>query len=284
MLQLIFFGILYIIGFWALCFLLYKISPYIDNWIMGNTYISKMVLSIILVICIFKLPFYWYIILKIIIAYIFLSYAFNDKIGKNFLNSVSLTRDYGIKSFWFNLWTALTILYNPIYQIPLGKNLWIIVDVLTVLVLLWSMTIQNSKNERKTKTVENFNFKETVFKYFFDEDLFTFHDFENFDMINTKSVYHYEDLFNTEIEGVTTFFSIQEPNKLSYSDYYGRDYSRLENNTLFAVFIFDYINTYSTNYASGIQSLSFKKIEIYKKTSDNNVNLVDICNVEDLRN
>ena len=284
MLQLIFFGILYIIGFWALCFLLYKISPYIDNWIMGNTYISKMVLSIILVICIFKLPFYWYIILKIIIAYIFLSYAFNDKIGKNFLNSVSLTRDYGIKSFWFNLWTALSILYNPIYQIPLGKNLWIIVDVLTVLVLLWSMTIQNSKNERKTKTVENFNFKETVFKYFFDEDLFTFHDFENFDMINTKSVYHYEDLFNTEIEGVTTFFSIQEPNKLSYRDYYGRDYSRLKNNTLFAIFIFDYISTYSTNYASGIQSLSFKKIEIYKKTSDNNVNLVDICNVEDLRN
>ena len=284
MLQLIFFGILYIIGFWALCFLLYKISPYIDNWIMGNTYISKMVLSIILVICIFKLPFYWYIILKIIIAYIFLSYAFNDKIGKNFLNSLSLTRDYGIKSFWFNLWTALTILYNPIYQIPLGKNLWIIVDILTVLVLLWSMTIQNSKNERKTKTVENFNFKETVFKYFFDEDLFTFYDFVKFDMINTKSVYHYEDLFNTEIEGVTTFFNIQEPNKLSYSDYYGRDYSRLRNNTLFAVFIFDYISTYSTNYASGIQSLSFKKIEIYKKTSDNNVNLVDICNVEDLRN
>ena len=284
MLQLIFFGILYIIGFWALCFLLYKISPYIDNWIMGNTYISKMVLSIILVICIFKLPFYWYIILKIIIAYIFLSYAFNDKIGKNFLNSLSLTRDYGIKSFWFNLWTALTILYNPIYQIPLGKNLWIIVDILTVLVLLWSMTIQNSKNERKTKTVENFNFKETVFKYFFDEDLFTFYDFVKFDMINTKSVYHYEDLFNTEIEGVTTFFNIQEPNKLSYSDYYGRDYSRLRNNTLFAVFIFDYISTYSTNYASGIQSLSFKKIEIYKKTSDNNVNLVDVCNVEDLRN
>lgn len=47
-------------------------------------------------------------------------------------------------------------------------------------------------------------------------------------MINTKYVYHYEDLFNAEIEGVTTFFSIQEPNKLSYRDYYGRDYSRLK--------------------------------------------------------
>ena len=123
-----------------------------------------------------------------------------------------------------------------------------------------------------------------MFKYFLDEDLFTFHDFEKFDMILTKSVYHYEDLFNPEIEGITTFFNIQEPNKLSYSDYYGRDYSRLKNNTLFAIFIFDYISTYSTNYASGIQSLSFKKIEIYKKISDNNVSLVDVCNVEDLRN
>jgi hypothetical protein len=29
--------------------------------------------------------------------------------------------------------------------------------------------------------------------------------FEKFDMINTKSVYHYEDLFSAEIEGITTF-------------------------------------------------------------------------------
>ena len=277
MLQLILIGLLYIMGIWALLFFLYKISPFLDNLIMKNTHISKIVLSIILLICTLKLPFYWYVILKIPITYIFINFALYDENRKVLVEEEKT-------SFWFYLWVCLAILYNPIYQIPLGKTVWIVVDVITVLVLFYSMTIQKSKNGRKTKIEENFNFKETVFKYFSDEDLITFHDFEKFDMINTKSVYHYEDLFNTEIEGVTTFFNIQEPNKLSYSDYYGRDYSRLKNNTLFAIFIFDYISTYSTNYASGIQSLSFKKIEIYKKTNDNNVNLVDVCNVEDLRN
>ena len=277
MLQLILIGLLYIMGIWALLFFLYKISPFLDNLIMKNTHISKIVLSIILLICTLKLPFYWYVILKIPITYIFINFALYDENRKVLVEEEKT-------SFWFYLWVCLAILYNPIYQIPLGKTVWIVVDVITVLVLFYSMTIQKSKNGRKTKIEENFNFKETVFKYFSDEDLITFHDFEKFDMINTKSVYHYEDLFSDEIEGVTAFFSIQEPNKLSYSDYYGRDYSRLKNNTLFAIFIFDYISTYSTNYASGIQSLSFKKIEIYKKNSDNNVNLVDVCNVEDLRN
>ena len=277
MLQLILIGLLYIMGIWALLFFLYKISPFLDNLIMKNTHISKLVLSIILLICTLKLPFYWYVILKIPITYIFINFALYDENRKVLVEEEKT-------SFWFYLWVCLAILYNPIYQIPLGKTVWIVVDVITVLVLFYSMTIQKSKNGRKTKIEENFNFKETVFKYFSDEDLITFHDFEKFDMINTKSVYHYEDLFSDEIEGVTAFFSIQEPNKLSYSDYYGRDYSRLKNNTLFAIFIFDYISTYSTNYASGIQSLSFKKIEIYKKISDNNVSLVDVCNVEDLRN
>ena len=277
MLQLILIGLLYIMGIWALLFFLYKISPFLDNLIMKNTHISKLVLSIILLICTLKLPFYWYVILKIPITYIFINFALYDENRKVLVEEEKT-------SFWFYLWVCLAILYNPIYQIPLGKTVWIVVDVITVLVLFYSMTIQKSKNGRKTKIEENFNFKETVFKYFSDEDLITFHDFEKFDMINTKSVYHYEDLFSDEIEGVTAFFSIQEPNKLSYSDYYGRDYSRLKNNTLFAIFIFDYISTYSTNYASGIKSLSFKKIEIYKKISDNNVSLVDVCNVEDLRN
>ena len=192
------------------------------------------------------------------------------------------------KDTWFFIWLFSALLINPFLKVSLGRAIWNVIDVIWAVLLIVNVIYppkeNRVKNDLKTTKKENFNFKNAVFKYFLDEDLITFHDFENFDMINTKSVYHYEDLFNTEIEGVTTFFNIQEPNKLSYSDYYGRDYSRLENNSLFAIFIFDYACTYSTNYASGIQSLSFKKIEIYKKTSDNNVSLVDVCNVEDLRN
>lgn len=277
MLQLILIGLLYVIGIWALLFLLYKISPYLDNLIMKSTHISKIVQSIILLICTLKLPFYWYVILKIPITYIFINFAFYDENRKILVEEEKT-------SFWFNLWVCLAILYNPIYQMPLGKTVWIVVDVITILILFWSMTIQNSKNISKTKEKEGFNFKEALFKFYLEQDFFTFHYLGKLDMINPIFVFNYEDLFNPEIEGITTFFSVQQPDKISYKDYFGRDYSRLKNNSHFAIFIFGYESTFSTNSVSGIQSLSFNKIEVYRKTNDNNVSLVDICNVGNIRN
>ena len=233
----------------------------------------KVILAVILILCLFEWNYGFYQLVRFLGFVGFSILAYQEKEKQN---------------SWFFIWLFSALLINPFLKVSLGKTIWNVIDVIWAVLLAVNViypTKENRvKNNLKTTEKENFNFKNAVFKYFFDEDLFTFYDFEKFDMINTKYVYHYEDLFNTEIEGVTTFFSIQEPNKLSYRDYYGRDYSRLKNNTLFAVFIFDYISTYSTNYASGIQSLSFKKIEIYKKNSDNNVNLVDVCNVEDLRN
>ena len=118
MLQLILIGLLYIMGIWALLFFLYKISPFLDNLIMKNTHISKIVQSIILLICTLKLPFYWYVILKIPITYIFINFAFYDENRKMLVEEEKT-------SFWFYLWVCLAILYNPIYQIPLGKTVWI---------------------------------------------------------------------------------------------------------------------------------------------------------------
>ena len=233
----------------------------------------KVILAVILILCLFEWNYGFYQLVRFLGFVGFSILAYQEKEKQN---------------SWFFIWLFSALLINPFLKVSLGKTIWNAIDVIWAVLLavnvIYPQKEDRVKNNLKTTEKENFNFKNAVFKYFFDEDLFTFYDFEKFDMINTKYVYHYEDLFNTEIEGVTTFFSIQEPNKLSYRDYYGRDYSRLKNNTLFAVFIFDYISTYSTNYASGIQSLSFKKIEIYKKNSDNNVNLVDVCNVEDLRN
>lgn len=233
----------------------------------------KVILAVILILCLFEWNYGFYQLVRFLGFVGFSILAYQEKEKQN---------------SWFFIWLFSALLINPFLKVSLGKTIWNVIDVIWAVLLavnvIYPPKENRVKNNLKTTEKENFNFKNAVFKYFFDEDLFTFYDFEKFDMINTKYAYHYEDLFNTEIEGVTTFFSIQEPNKLSYRDYYGRDYSRLKNNTLFAVFIFDYISTYSTNYASGIQSLSFKKIEIYKKNSDNNVNLVDVCNVEDLRN
>ena len=233
----------------------------------------KVILAVILILCLFEWNYGFYQLVRFLGFVGFSILAYQEKEKQN---------------SWFFIWLFSALLINPFLKVSLGKTIWNVIDVIWAVLLavnvIYPPKENRVKNNLKTTEKENFNFKNAVFKYFFDEDLFTFYDFEKFDMINTKYVYHYEDLFNAEIEGVTTFFSIKEPNKLSYSDYYGRDYSRLKNNTLFAIFIFDYISTYSTNYASGIQSLSFKKIEIYKKNSDNNVNLVDVCNVEDLRN
>jgi hypothetical protein len=72
---------------------------------MKNTHISKIVLSIILLICTLKLPFYWYVILKIPITYIFINFALYDENRKVLVEEEKT-------SFWFYLWVCLAILYN----------------------------------------------------------------------------------------------------------------------------------------------------------------------------
>ena len=39
--------------------------------------------------------------------------------------------------FWF--WGGLAVLYNPIIRFPLGRELWIAVNILTIIVLIAAM-------------------------------------------------------------------------------------------------------------------------------------------------
>lgn len=234
---------------------------------------TKFLLATLFLLCLFNWNYGFYQLVRFIgfIGFSVLAFNLKDK-----------------KDYWFYIWLFSALLINPFFKVSLSRTIWNIIDVILVALLIINeighLKENKTKNKLKSSKKEEFNFKESVFKYFLEEDLFTFHYFEKFDIIKTNPILKYKDLFSSEKEGITTFFNIQQFDKLNYKDYYGRDYSRLENNSLFAVFIFDFETTFSTNSVSGIQSLSFNKIEVYRKTSDDNVRLVDICNVDDLRN
>ena len=230
-------------------------------------------LATLLLLCLFNWNYGFYQLVRFIgfVGFSVLAFNLKDK-----------------KDYWFYIWLFSALLINPFFKVSLGRTIWNFIDVIWAVLLAINVFGYFKENEANKKLIsskkEEFNFKEAIFKYYLEQDFFTFHYFGKFDMINYRFVNNYDDLFNSEKEGITTFFNVQQPDKLSYKDYFGRDYSRLKNNSLFAVFIFDYMSTFSTNSVSGIQSLSFNKIEVYRKTSDNNVSLVDICNVDDLRN
>ena len=233
----------------------------------------KSLLAILFLLCLLNWNYGFYQLVRFVgfVGFSILAYHQKDK-----------------KDTWFYIWLFSALLINPFFKVSLGRTIWNSIDVIWAVLLAVNVFGYFKENEAKKKLIsskkEGFNFKEALFKFYLEQDFFTFHYLGKLDMINPIFVYNYEDLFNPEIEGITTFFSVQQPDKISYKDYFGRDYSRLENNSHFAIFIFDYESTFSTNSISGIQSLSFNKIELYRKTSDNNVSLVDICNVDDLRN
>lgn len=281
MLQLILIGLFYVIGIWVLLFLLYKISPYLDNLIMKNTHISKIVLSIILLSCTLKLPFYSYVILKIPITYIFLNFAFNDEAGKTFFKD-------GRTSLWFNLWIGLAILFNPIYQIPLGKTLWVLVDVVTIIVLIWSITKQdinnaqkkNNKNNMEKSNRINFDFKNSVYKMYADLE-FSFYSID-LTKIKYNFVGNIDKMFDDSIEGIPTILGVLDKEGTGIIFIYHIETSKFPIGTLYCTFWYKHNISFSTKSVSTIDDLSLFEIRIYRVEKYEN-KLVDWCNVDELK-
>lgn len=263
MLQLILIGLLYVIGVWALLFLLYKITPYIDELIRKNTNISKIILSVILLIFILNLPIYLYIIFKIIIAYIFLVFAFNDDVGKTVFKD-------GKTSFWFNLWIGLAILYNPIYQFPLGKNLWVFVDVFTIIILIWSMTKEDSNSIQKNNNKNiieqsnriSFDFKNSVYKIYADLD-FSFYSID-LSKIKYNLVGDKDEMFDDSIEGIPTIFGVLDKEETGIKFIYDLDTFKFPIGKIYCEFWYKNKMSFSTKSVSTMEDLKLSEIRIYR--------------------
>ena len=137
----------------------------------------KVILAVILILCLFEWNYGFYQLVRFLGFVGFSILAYQEKEKQN---------------SWFFIWLFSALLINPFLKVSLGKTIWNAIDVIWAVLLavnvIYPQKENRVKNNLKTTEKENFNFKNAVFKYFFDEDLFTFYNFEKFDIINTKSV------------------------------------------------------------------------------------------------
>ena len=93
---------------------------------MNKTIAIKIILSILLLVCLFDMPYGYYQFVRFIGMISFGLLAF-DKNQKN--------------QTWFVIWISSAILINPFLKIALGRDIWNIIDVLWVILLVVSMIL-----------------------------------------------------------------------------------------------------------------------------------------------
>ena len=102
-----------------------------------NLNIIKIILAILFILCLFDMPYSYYMFVRLIGLTGFIYFAYTSE----------------KKSFWYYLWIASAILINPIVKIPLGRLLWNIVDVIWAILILASIFIYN-KDEENNLNIE----------------------------------------------------------------------------------------------------------------------------------
>lgn len=93
----------------------------------------KLILSVLLLICIFDMPYGYYQLVRFISFAVF-SYLAYDAIKKA-KNEIAI------------LYGALALLFQPFFKIALGKGIWNVVDVIVAIVLIVSIFVAKQKNK-----------------------------------------------------------------------------------------------------------------------------------------
>jgi hypothetical protein len=96
--------------------------------------IIKVVLSILLLVCLFDMPYVYFQLVRFLCMLGFAILAYNN---------------YPKNQTWFVIWLASAILINPIFKISLGREIWNVVDVFWAIILLSSIFINQTKPKRE---------------------------------------------------------------------------------------------------------------------------------------
>jgi len=96
----------------------------------------KLVLSVLLLVCVLDMPYGYYQLIRFIalLGFAFLSYQSNKS-------------NRQIEMF---IYIALALLFQPIFKISLGRQLWNIVDVVVGISLLMTMIKRDMKATKRT--------------------------------------------------------------------------------------------------------------------------------------
>ena len=98
---------------------------------MKKTTVIKLILSILLVVCVFDMPYGFYQLVRFIALIGFGILAFNAN-QEN-------------KKTELIIYVSLALLFQPFMKISLGRDLWNIIDVIIAVVLVSSVFVKNKQ-------------------------------------------------------------------------------------------------------------------------------------------
>lgn len=97
-------------------------------------YIIKLLLPLLLIICLADMPYGYYIFTRIIMTITAAAFAYN------YFNENKKEIAY--------FWGAIAIIFQPFYKIPLGRELWMGVDLIMAIILIVKI-YKDYNNSRK---------------------------------------------------------------------------------------------------------------------------------------
>lgn len=97
--------------------------------------ISKIILAVLLLFCLFDLPYGYYQFVRVASMVAFAYLAYNSFRRKNIV--------FGI------VFVVLTVLFQPIEKISLGRTLWNVVDVIVAIFLIVSLLIEKDTEPKE---------------------------------------------------------------------------------------------------------------------------------------
>jgi len=97
----------------------------------------KIIISILFVVCLIKMPYGYFQLVRFIgmVSFIWFAYLDNEKNDKSLVI----------------LWVCSAILINPIIKLPLGRTIWNIVDIVWALILLATL-VKDFRSLKKSDT------------------------------------------------------------------------------------------------------------------------------------
>ena len=94
--------------------------------------ILKIALSILLLLCLLKMPYGYFQLVRFIgmVIFIILAYFEKDKTNKTLMI----------------VWICSAVLINPFIKIALGRFIWNIIDVIWAILLIGTLPLERNKN------------------------------------------------------------------------------------------------------------------------------------------
>ena len=79
---------------------------------------------LMLLLAVFKLPYGYYTLLRVVITFVSVIIAFNEYIRKESINN------------WVIVFCFFALIYNPLIPFHLGRNIWTPINIITILCLI----------------------------------------------------------------------------------------------------------------------------------------------------